>query len=197
MGSSKTSTLPCFPIQLDFDELTLWRSKLKRRTLVLSTALFLSGCGWHLRGVQDIPLATIYLKLSENSGIGAAIRRNLLARTKTKVVETPEEAEAIFELLSIRRGSNVLAYNSEGKARIYELITKAVFRVTLPNGAEVVPETTLTTSRELNWDERDWNGKAQEERLLYKEMEESIISQIVNSLAHISSDQIKQAQHAL
>ncbi len=171
---------------------------MKRRIFVLSASLLLGGCGWHLRGVQDVPLTSIYLKFPENNEMGARMRRSLLARTNLKVVKTPTEAEAIFELPSMRRGSNVLAYNTEGKARIYELITRAQFKVTLQkNGAEIIPLTTLTASRELNYDERDWNGKAQEEQLLYRDMEISIIQQIVNAMAHITSDQVEQAQHEL
>ncbi len=169
--------------------------RLSRRTFVLASALLLSGCGWHLRGVQSIPLASVYLKFGENSALGATFRRNLLARTDLNIVPTPEEAEAIFELPVMSRSQTVLAYNSEGQARIYDLKLTAAYRLTLQNGAEIIPLTTVSATRELNWDERDWNGKAQQEQLLYREMENSLIQQIVSSLAHITEEQVERAKH--
>lgn len=132
--------------------------------------------------------------MGENSTLGSMIKRNLRARTNVEIVDKKEEAESIFRLLSLSRGSSVLAYNSEGQARIYSLILTARFSVTLQNGAEVLPPTTVSTTREMNWDERDYNGKAQEEQLLYQEMETTVIQMIVNRLSHLTEEQLQQAK---
>ena len=103
---------------------------LTRRSFILGlSALGLSGCGWHLRGKQNVPFKTIYIALGENSAVRATIRRNLEAQTEVKVVNDRKEAEAIFELLGQSRGSNVLAYNSDCPARIYSLRLTKTFRV--------------------------------------------------------------------
>lgn len=166
-------------------------NRITRRSMLGLTAVLLSGCGWHLRGKQDLPFGTIYIALNENSAIGTTIGRNLEAQTNVKVVKQKDEAEAIFELLSQNRSSSVLAYNSEGRARIYSLRLENTFRVVLQNGAEVLPPTKCVATRELNWDESDYNGRANEERLLYAEMEQSVIHQMVNRMAHISPDMVK------
>ena len=166
-----------------------------RRRLVLGSlagsALLASGCGWHLRGRQTIPLDTIYIALGENSAVGATIRRNLEAQTNIKVVPKREEAQAVFELLGQSRGTNVLAYNSEGRARIYSLHLQNTFRVILANGAEVLPPTTVSATRELIHDESDYNGVANEERLLYNEMEQSCIHQMVSRMTHITAEMVQ------
>lgn len=167
---------------------------LTRRSFVAFSALLLSGCGWHLRGVQNVPLESMCIDLGPNSAIGAMIKRNLRARTDIDIIEDKEKAEAIFKLISLNRGSSILAYNSEGQARIYSLILTARFTVTLQNGAEVIPPTTVSTSREMTWDERDYNGRAQEEQLLYQEMETSIIHLIVNRLSHLTAEQVELAK---
>jgi LPS-assembly lipoprotein len=72
---------------------------LTRRSFILGlSALGLTGCGWHLRGKQNVPFKTIYIALGENSAVRATIRRNLEAQTEVKVVNDRKEAEAIFEL---------------------------------------------------------------------------------------------------
>ncbi len=128
------------------------------------------------RGKQNVPFKTIYIALGENSAVRATIRRNLEAQTEVKVVNDRKEAEAIFELLGQSRGSNVLAYNSDGRARIYSLRLTNTFRVVLQNGVELLPTTTVSATRELIRDESDENGRANQERLLYEEMEQSPVS---------------------
>ena len=93
---------------------------LTRRSFILGlSALGLTGCGWHLRGKQNGPFKTIYIALGENSAVRATIRRNLEAQTEVKVVNDRKEAEAIFELLGQSRGSNVLAYNTDGVSTVF------------------------------------------------------------------------------
>ena len=170
---------------------------LTRRSFILGlSALGLSGCGWHLRGKQNVPFKTIYIALGENSAVLATIRRNLEAH-KQKVVNDRKEAEAIFELLGQSRGSNVLAYNSDGRARIYSLRLTNTFRVVLQNGVELLPTTTVSATRELIRDESDENGRANQERLLYEEMEQSCIHQMVNRMTHISEEAVQKGMHEL
>ena len=126
-----------------------------------------------------------------------AIRRNLEAQTEVKVVNDRKEAEAIFELLGQSRGSNVLAYNSDGRARIYSLRLTNTFRVVLQNGVELLPTTTVSATRELIRDESDENGRANQERLLYEEMEQSCIHQMVNRMTHISEEAVQKGMHEL
>lgn len=171
---------------------------LTRRSFILGlSALGLTGCGWHLRGKQNVPFKTIYIALGENSAVRATIRRNLEAQTEVKVVNDRKEAEAIFELLGQSRGSNVLAYNTDGRARIYSLRLTNTFRVVLQNGVELLPTTTVSATRELIRDESDENGRANQERLLYEEMEQSCIHQMVSRMTHISEEAVQKGMHEL
>lgn len=95
------------------------------------------------------------------------------------------------------RGSNVLAYNSDGRARIYSLRLTNTFRVVLQNGVELLPTTTVSATRELIRDESDENGRANQERLLYEEMEQSCIHQMVNRMTHISEEAVQKGMHEL
>lgn len=173
-------------------------SAITRRSFIAAcSALALTGCGWHLRGVQTLPFKTIYIALGENSAVRATIRRNLEAQTNVKVVKDRKEAEAIFELLGQSRGTNVLAYNSDGRARIYSLRLTNTFRVLLQNGYELLPTTTVSATRELIRDESDENGRANQERLLYEEMEQACIHQMVSRMTHITEETMIKGMHEL
>ena len=106
-------------------------------------------------------------------------------------------------MLGQSRGSNVLAYNSDGRARIYSLRLTNTFRVVLQNGVELLPTTTVSATRELIRDESDENGRANQERLLYEEMEQSCIHHTVDHLMdtgllhHISEEAVQKGMHEL
>ena len=152
---------------------------LTRRSFILGlSALGLTGCGWHLRGKQNVPFKTIYIALGENSAVRATIRRNLEARTEVKVVNDRKD-------------------NTDGRARIYSLRLTNTFRVVLQNGVELLPTTTVSATRELIRDESDENGRANQERLLYEEMEQSCIHQMVSRMTHISEEAVRKGMHEL
>lgn len=163
----------------------------RRNFLSLTTALLLSGCGWRLRGRQTVPLKTVYIALGENSAIQATIRRNLEAMTNLKIVPTPEEAEATLEWFGTQRSTSVLAVNSKGRARIYSLRLSVNYRVKLQNGVELIPATRISATRELSWDEDDYNGRVAEEQLLFQDMEQNLVHRVVTRLAHISPELVE------
>ena len=90
-----------------------------------------------------------------------------------------------------------LAYNTDGRARIYSLRLTNTFRVVLQNGVELLPTTTVSATRELIRDESDENGRANQERLLYEEMEQSCIHQMVSRMTHISEEAVQKGMHEL
>lgn len=171
--------------------------KMSRRLLLACGLLCLSGCGWHLRGRAQIPIDTLYIDLGENSAMGATLRRNIEALTNVKVVNDPKEAEATFEFLGQRRYNTIIAYNSEGRARVYSLRLDNTFRVVLQSGTELLPTTTVTSTRELYWDESDYNGMGSQMRLLFEEMEQNCIRQMVTRLAHISPEVVEKRRNDL
>jgi LPS-assembly lipoprotein len=162
-----------------------------RRSFVAAAFLALTGCGWHLRGRQIIPLKTMYIDLGKNSSIRALIRRNLEGQTNLEVVDDPDKADATFHWLGSSRGSSILAVNSRGKARMYSLRLQVSFKVTLPNGLDLIDPTTMSATRDLNWDEDDYNGRVAEEELLYQEMETQLLHRIVTRLSHISKELVE------
>lgn len=165
--------------------------RLSRRTVLAASALLLSGCGWHLRGRQDVPLETLYVDLPKNSTLRATIKRNLEAQTDVKVVDEQKDAQATLTWFGSKRSTQVLAVNSKGRARIYSLKLAISFAVKLNEGVELIPETRLSTTRELNWDEGDYNGRIAEENLLFQEMEQNLVNRVVTRLAHISPELVE------
>lgn len=179
--------------------ITLKRSgSISRRTVLMASSLLvLSGCGWHLRGKQTIPLDTIYINLGINSAVRATLKRNLEAQTNVKIVDTPEEADATLHWFNAGRSSSILAVNSKGRARIYDLRATVTFRLNSKDGAVLVPNTVLSASREMTWDEEDYNARESESQMLYQDMENSLIHQAVTRLSHLTPEMVQKRERDL
>lgn len=156
--------------------------------IALLLSCTLAACGFKLRGEQMIPVESLFIQVPLNSQIGAEISRNLRAVSTVKVMESRKDAQAIFELLAERREREVLAINAAGRAREYQLRLVASFRVVSPEGAELLPATTLTARRDISFNETDFLARENEEALLYRDMQTDLVRQMINRLSAIKPD---------
>lgn len=161
---------------------------MRRRLLLACAALPLAACGFRLRGSQTLPIDTLYLALPTNSAVGAEITRVVRASTNARVVPDRKEAQAIFELLGEEREREVLSVNAQGRAREYQLRLRATFRVTAPNGTELIAPTALVARRDIAFNESELLAKESEEALLYRDMQSDLVRQMVSRLKGIRLD---------
>jgi LPS-assembly lipoprotein len=161
---------------------------MRRRLLLACAALPLAACGFSLRGSQTLPIDTLYLALPVNSPVGAEIARVVRASTNARVVPDRKEAQAIFELLGEEREREVLSVNAQGRAREYQLRLRATFRVTAPNGTELIAPTALVARRDIAFNESELLAKESEEALLYRDMQSDLVRQMVSRLKGIRLD---------
>jgi LPS-assembly lipoprotein len=161
---------------------------MRRRVLLACAALPLAACGFRLRGSQTLPIETLYLALPVNSPVGAEITRVVRSSTNARVVPDRKEAQAIFELLGEEREREVLSVNAQGRAREYQLRLRATFRVTAPNGIELIAPTALVARRDIAFNESELLAKESEEALLYRDMQSDLVRQMVSRLKGIRLD---------
>ena len=60
----------------------------RRALLGTLSLLFLSGCGFHLRGSFTLPFKTLYLDMDSNSKFTATLARMLRAGSNVTLVDT-------------------------------------------------------------------------------------------------------------
>ena len=99
-----------------------------------------------------------------------------------RCVSSPREADAILELLSMTRSRDILTINDAGRAREYELTLTLEFRCTSPEGYEYVDTTRLIANRDITYTESEFLSREKEEEVLYIDMENDLINQIVRRL---------------
>lgn len=146
-------------------------------------ALFLAGCGFHLREPRPLAFKTLYLGMSEQSELAAALRRQIRATGGTKLVATPVEAQASLTVVSDTQEKNVLSLNSAGRVREFLLRQRFVFRLHDNKGNNFLPQSEINVSREITYSDTELLSKEAEEALLYRDMQNDMVQQIMRRLA--------------
>ncbi|HJV26344.1 MAG TPA: LPS assembly lipoprotein LptE [Aromatoleum sp.] len=166
-------------------------SRSRRRTLAalaaLATTGALAGCGFQLRGPRPLAFSSIYLGVSTQSDLGAALRRRIRASGSTTVEDDPAKADVRLEILRNERHRDILTLTGAGKVREYELTYSIAFRLVDRAGAERIVPTVITAKREYNFDDSQVLAKEQEEALLYNDMQGDLVEQLVRRLAAVKS----------
>ena len=168
------------------------RSTLRSTRLKVACAMLLavtvSACGFALRGSTGnygMPFKTIYLAFADTSALGTELRRNLRATDQVTVVTDPQQAEALFDVLSESRGKTILSLNTQGRVREYLLTYTLVFRVRDAKGAELLGPTEINLKRPITFTESQVLAKESEEVLLYRDMQTDLVQQILRRLAAV------------
>ena len=157
----------------------------RRRALVLlgGAPLLLAGCGFKLRGQRPLPFESIYLGMSAYSELAAAIRREIRANGGTRIADKPEDAQVRLEVQADIKDKLILALNTQGRVREYQLRQRFIFRLVSKSGQEITPSNEILLRRDLAFDDTQLLAKQQEEILLYRDMQNDLVQQLMRRLA--------------
>tara|TARA_B100001063_G_scaffold240888_1_gene266807 strand:- start:640 stop:1143 length:504 start_codon:yes stop_codon:yes gene_type:complete len=141
-------------------------------TFLASLLVFLSACGFHLRGQVDLPVGLRILDLNAQLADNLTqniLRQSLLSNGVTLSVDAPYT----LKILNESGDRRVLTVTSNAKASEYELIQNLTFELLDTKGNSVSEAQTITSYRTLQYDASAEIGKAQEETNLRREMKQS------------------------
>lgn len=152
---------------------------LHRAAVVVVTlmALLLTACGFHLRG--DVKLAPELSRIHiQGANPYDPLVRDLtraLTSAGAAVVEDPQSATAVLQVLDNSGDRRVLSVRSTGKVQEYELYQTFKFRVRDAAGKELLPAQELELTREYLFDADDVLSKSTEEEALRREMRRDLV----------------------
>lgn len=160
---------------------------LLRPLLALVLAAALAGCGFHLRGAGsgNLPYQTMYISLPETAELNIWLQRYIRASGSTRIVDDAESAEAIFQQLTDGRQKSILSVNALGRVREYRLQMNYTFRVVNRKGQVLVPPNEVTLTRDVTYDDSNVLAKDIEESLLWRDMTNDLVNQIMRRLSII------------
>jgi len=152
-----------------------------RAALAAVALALLAGCGFHLRGTAQLPFETLYIPGA--TPLAVELRRNVLAASKTRLVDSPGSAQAVFGFTQETREKVILSFTSAGKVGEYRLRYRVGFRVTDPKGAQVfLPSSEILLTRDMTYNDAQVIAKENEEALLYRDMQTDMVQQILRRL---------------
>jgi LPS-assembly lipoprotein len=155
-----------------------------RRWLSLAAAAcllsLLSGCGFQLRGQVSLPFETLYVPA--NSPLAVELKRSIAAGTQTKLVDTPELAQARLVFQQDTREKVILSLDTAGRVREYQLRSKVAFRVVDSRGLQYLTLNDILLTRDVSFNDAQVLAKESEEALLYRDMQTDMVQQILRRL---------------
>lgn len=157
---------------------------------VLAAALMLSGCGFQLRQAPDFAFKTLYTGVGEKSLIANELKRYMRAIGSVQVLTDPTQragADVVLDILGEQREKVVVALNAAGQVREFQLRTRLKFKLSTPQGKELIGPTEILQERDISFNETAVLSKETEETNLYKDMQADIVQQLMRRLAAIKT----------
>ena len=159
-----------------------------RAALAALFATVLAGCGFHLRGQAQLPFETLHIPGA--SPLVVELKRNLTAASKTRLVDSPAEAQAVLGFTEETRDKVILSFNTAGRVQEYQLRYRVGFRVSDPKSGQVyLPTKEIQLTRDVTYSDAQVLAKETEETLLYRDMQSDMVQQILRRLVAAKSAQ--------
>jgi LPS-assembly lipoprotein len=151
---------------------------------VLALAGMLTACGFTMRGVTPLPFDSLYIMgLSDNTRFGGDVARALRAASpNTQLVTDRKKAQATLIAVSQSRSQLETSLNPQGRVEEYELRVQYTFRLVDARGNMLLPDTVLSDSRDMPYDDNVVQAKQGETETLYRDMEKSLVSRLMRRL---------------
>lgn len=145
----------------------------------LVPALFITACGFHLRGSMEqfSGLPALYLPAG-TTGLAGELR-SAARSSGARLVESREEAQAVVILSAENLERQVRSVGSTGKVREFELVYTVSFEVQDSQGKALADTQTLRLTRDFVFDETQVLGKEAEETVLRQGLQRDAAGQIL------------------
>ena len=152
-----------------------------KRWFAIFLVAALAGCGFQLREAAKLPFDTVYVPGS--GGIALDLKRNIRAGTHAKVVDNAKQAQAVMQFTREERQKVILSLTATGRVREFQLRYIVGFRVVDNKGHDYVPQSTIELTRDVTFNDAEVLAKESEEQLLYRDMQNDMVQQIMLRLA--------------
>ncbi len=150
-----------------------------------AAGLSLPGCGFQMRQLPSFGFRSIFLGFGEASSIGNDLRRQLAAVPNLTVTPDARQAEVWLEPLQELRERVVVALGATGQVREFQLRSRLRFRLRTPQGRELIPDSEILLTRDVSFNEATVLARESEQELLYRDMQNDIVQQLLRRLAAV------------
>ncbi len=151
-----------------------------RRLILCLSIVLLAGCGFHLRGQVALPYSTLHISGPSATSVSNSLKR-VLRSSGVRLVDRQEDAELTLVILSDVREKSILSLSAAGRAQEYELRQRLSYRI-ITAGEPDLPAGEILTQRSISFNDAQVLAKESEENLLYRDMENDVVQQLLRRL---------------
>lgn len=154
--------------------------------LILAASSALSGCGFALKGSEQLPFTSLFLEQSASGPTASALRRQLQGVPGLALLELPEqraEAQVVLQIDRDSQDKRSIGANAYGLTRELQLSSHFDYRLLAADGRELGLPVQLEQRRDINYNEAIVLSKEGEEDMLYRDMAEDLAAQVMRRLA--------------
>jgi LPS-assembly lipoprotein len=146
----------------------------------------LGGCGFKLRGVQNFAFSSIAVMPNPGGAIAQELRGSFGDAVRVLGPKDPAaQAQVVMDMLGEQREKTVVGVNASGQVRELQLRIRVKFRLTTPQGHELIADSEILQQRDISYNESAALAKEAEEGMLYRDMQTDIVQQILRRLASV------------
>lgn len=145
--------------------------------------LAIAACGFQLRGSYTLPFASLYISLADSTELYAQIRRAVESGSSARVIANAPAADASLTIVSDTSQKNILSLSAAGRVTEFELVRTFVFQLTDKAGTEILGPSRIILRRELTFSDDQVLSKEAEELLLWRDMQNDLVQQLMRRLA--------------
>lgn len=157
----------------------------RRLFLAVIPAVLVTGCGFQLRRMADVPFSSLYIDAPQGGAVVQRIRSALVSNQHTRVATSVAEAEAVLVLGQEVRSKTILSLSGAGRVTEYRLGLRLTYGINDKDGRALAAAETIELSRDVTYDDAQVLAKGAEEQLLYRDMEDGAARRIMRRLQSI------------
>jgi len=151
--------------------------------LLLITGL--TACGFQLRGQVKVPghMQPLYIQSGANAILTRELRNSLL-EAGVQLTDNVDQAKTVLRVYREEMYRRILSVGNQATARQYESVYELSYKMILPKGKVLIPESQILLRRDYSFDEKITLGKEREEHNLQQEMQLQAVQTILRRMRY-------------
>ncbi|VAX11881.1 hypothetical protein MNBD_GAMMA24-2326 [hydrothermal vent metagenome] len=155
------------------------------RVFFICAAIFLQSCGFHLRGLVEMPpeLKSIYIEGGlPNSQMREILRQKLIG-SQVNVLERPEKSGAVLRILKDKITRRIASVNTLGQPNEYELKYSLSYQLEDGRGRALLVPREISLLRTYRYDPDNILSVEEEAQRIKLEMARSAVNQMLRQIS--------------
>tara|TARA_B100000029_G_scaffold511409_1_gene605376 strand:- start:689 stop:1198 length:510 start_codon:yes stop_codon:yes gene_type:complete len=152
-----------------------------KQIALMTSLLFVSNCGFHLRGTHNLEMAdfeSIHIEVRNETGEMRQLLERSFLQTNVEVLSSASKAEYSLLVYNERNSRRAVATTSNISVAEYEIVQQLSLQLLSNDRKLLIPRVTISTERTYTFDDQSLESSTEEEALLREEMRRDLSEQV-------------------